>query len=71
MFELYFCPRVVLRFNSSTHAAVLGGFLVYLQRRGHARTTIQSYVLAVDVFLVWLRKRRKPVSTVGATSHFV
>jgi site-specific recombinase XerD len=35
---------------------VLEGFLAYLHQRRHARSTIQNYVRAVEVFLRWLRR---------------
>lgn len=70
MLELYFCPRVVCRLRTNAHVAVLEGLLVDLHRRGYARNTIQNYVRAAEVFLRWIRRRRKPLNTVDeATIH--
>ena len=58
MFDLYFAPRTAERLQSGREAAVLARFLGYLQRRGHARATVQQYVLAAETFLHWLRRRQ-------------
>ncbi|MEQ8784654.1 MAG: tyrosine-type recombinase/integrase [Pirellulaceae bacterium] len=64
MLELYFCPRVVRRLQANPYSAVLERLLVDLHSRGYARITIQNYVGAAEVFLRWLRKRRKPLDKV-------
>lgn len=64
MFAVYFCPRVVRRLQTGTDAAILEGFLGYLHGRGHARLTIQTYVHAVELFLPWVRRCRKPLASV-------
>jgi site-specific recombinase XerD len=64
MLELYFCPRVVRRLQANANSAVLAGLLVDLHRRGYARNTIQNYVGVAEVFLRWLRRRRKPLGKV-------
>jgi site-specific recombinase XerC len=68
MFDVYFCPRVVRRLRSSAHAATLEGFLARLHHRGHSRNTIQNYLHAAEVFLQWLRKRRRPIDYVDETA---
>jgi hypothetical protein len=44
MFDHYFCPRVAARLRASPDAAWLGSFLEVLDRRGHARLTVQVYL---------------------------
>jgi hypothetical protein len=64
MFDVYFCPRVSSRLWSNPDAALLETFLVHLHRREHARLVIQNYVRAAELFLRWLRHKRRPWSTV-------
>lgn len=64
MFGVYFCPRVVARLQRHADTEILKGFLGYLHDRGHARLTIQVYVRAAELFLLWLRRRRQPLAAV-------
>lgn len=64
MFDVYFCPRVVARLQRHADTEILKGFLGYLHDRGHARLTIQVYVRAAELFLLWLRRRRQPLAAV-------
>ena len=72
MFDVYFCPRVVRRLRSGTDASILEGFLGYLHGRGHARLTIQTYLRAAELFLPWVRRRRKPLALLDEVTvrHF-
>jgi integrase/recombinase XerD len=64
MFEIYFCPRVVLRLEGRANARILEEFLGYLHGRGYARLTVQSYVRQAEVFLHWLRRRHGSLATI-------
>ena len=68
MFDVYYCPRAVGRFQKGRDATVLSGFLDFLHRRGHARNTVQQYVRAAELFLRWLRRRRMPLASVDETT---
>jgi integrase/recombinase XerD len=68
MFDVYFCPRVVRRLRSSTHAAMFKEFLGRLHDRGLSRNTIQNYLHAAERFLQWLRKRCQPIDSVDETT---
>jgi integrase/recombinase XerD len=59
MVEQYFCARVVARLRANPHFAILDAYLRRLHERGHRRTTVQNYVHQVEIFLHWLRRRRK------------
>lgn len=59
MLDLYFCSRVARRLKNGRDAVVLTGFLEYLHRRGHTRHTVHHYMRAAELFLNWLRRRRR------------
>src|SRR5580700_3011142 len=64
MFERYFCPRVVARLRASPDVDWLASFLDVLHSRGHARLCVQFYLREAELFGLWLRKRRRPLTCV-------
>lgn len=64
MFDVYFCPRVVQRLQRNRDAAVLAGFLGYLDRVGYRRNTIHLYVRAAELLLRWLRRSKRLLSSI-------
>lgn len=64
MFDAYFCPRVAARLRAGPEPGALESFLAYLHHRGHPRAVCQRYVREAEVFVRWLRRRRRPVATV-------
>jgi integrase/recombinase XerD len=64
MFDDYFCPRVVARLRASPDTNWLASFVVALHSRGHARLSVQYYVREAELFGLWLRKRRRHLSSV-------
>ncbi|CAN5447760.1 site-specific integrase [soil metagenome] len=66
MFERYFCPRVVARLRASPDADWLASYLEFLDRRGHARLTVQSYLRQAELFGRWLRRHRRTLTGVAS-----
>jgi integrase/recombinase XerD len=64
MFERYFCSRVVARLRASRDAGWLASFVDALHSRGHARLSVQNYVREAELFGLWLRRRRRSLSSV-------
>lgn len=64
MFDRYFCPRVAARLRANPDADWLGSFLEALDKRGHARLTVQDYLRGAELFGRWLRRRHLALADV-------
>ena len=64
MFDRYFCPRVAARLRASPDADWLCSFLEALDKRGHARLTVQVYLRGAELFGRWLRRRHRALADV-------
>ena len=65
MLDAFFCPRVVARLRAGVEPAILEALVTFLHHRGHARSVIQTYVRAAEIFLRWLHRRRRSIAAIN------